>query len=383
MPDFYPAAPVSTTPYNQQLENYWLNRSREYVRACRRNHGSVLPHLNTLNTVSDIEQIRKAINANKLHFYASSYSTYMVQLYATLHPNRVGRVVLDSPADSTRIGLQRTLDINIGSQRVMNIYWEWLAQYDSVFQLGNRSCEVEARVNKIVEELAGTTIEGVLGQTEFIYLVSLPSEGFDYWFVIARALSIYLNDGDSGYMLRFTPTNLDAGIASGLVTMCNDRPWPTQWDTVRTDSWRTYPEAPLVTWSYNWFLVPCVFWPYRKTLFVPVNGSEIGPILLNAETHAAGYRQESIMNIRRTFPRARLITVVDGISSSNALTGNTCVDNTIVAYLRDGTVPVRRAGNMADVECAKTPFPELKASSKLSTLEAQLEELADGRFGDI
>ena len=170
MPDFYPAAPVSTTPYNQRLENYWLNRSEEYVSACRRKHRSVLPHINTLNTVQDIEQIRKAINADKLHFYASSYATYISQLYATQYPDKVGRMVLDSPTDSTRIWYRRTLDLSIGIQKVLNIYYEWVAQYDNIYHLGNRSCEVEGHINKMMEELDGTAIAGRIGQTRNSYI---------------------------------------------------------------------------------------------------------------------------------------------------------------------------------------------------------------------
>ena len=383
VPDIYPAAPVSTTPYNQRLENYWLNRSEEYVNACRRKYHSVLPHINTLNIVRDIEQIRKAINADKLHFYASAYGSYISQLYATLHSDKVGRMVLDTPADSKRLWYQRTLDLSIGMQRSLSIYYEWVAQYDSVYHLGNRSCEVEGHINKVMEELAGTTIEGGVGQTEFINYLKIVVGNAVYWPGTTSVIAAYINDGNASSLVASAGGGDDFVIATPLTISCNDRPWPKQWDTVRKDFWRIYPKASLLTWSDNWFSIPCIFWPYRNNPFVPVKGSRIGPILLSTETLAAGYREESIMDIRRTFPQARLITVVNGVASSNALSGNTCVDNTIVAYLRDGTVPARQAGDVADVECAKPPFPDPTASSKSSNSQAQLQDWVGGRFGDI
>ena len=65
------------------------------------------------------------------------------------------------------------------------------------------------------------------------------------------------------------------------------------------------------------------------------------------------------------------------------LSRNKCVDNTIVAYLRDGTIPARRAGDAADKVCARPSFPDPTASSKSSNLQAQLQDLAERRFGDI
>ena len=43
---------------------------------------------------------------------ASSYTTYVSQLYATQYPGKVGRMVLDSSVDFTRIWYERILDLN-------------------------------------------------------------------------------------------------------------------------------------------------------------------------------------------------------------------------------------------------------------------------------
>ena len=248
----------------------------------------------------------------------SSYGTYISQLYATQYPAKVGRMVLDSPVDSTRIWYQRTLDNNIGTQRIINIYYEWVAQYDNIDHLGDRSCEVEGRINKVMEELDGTAIAGWIGQTEFFYFLVNVAYNAGNWPVVTSVVADYINDGNDSALVLYASRGGDEYIAAGLTTMCNDRPWPKEWNTVSTGFWRTYPQAPLAAWSTNWFVIPCVFWPYRNNPFVNVNGSEIGPILLNAETNAVAYRPDGIMNIRRTFPRARLVSVVDGIATVNA-----------------------------------------------------------------
>ena len=131
-----------------------------------------------------------------------------------------------------------------------------------------------------------------------------------------------------------------------------------------------------------WPRIPCIFWPYRTTPFLHVNGSQIGNILLTTGTSAANYRKQSIMDIRRRFPRARLITTVNGITLANAWSGNTCVDNVISAYLRNGTVPDRQNGDVADVECARLPLPRPLEEAKLST-SAMLKGLRRELFADF
>ncbi|HEY3631306.1 MAG TPA: alpha/beta hydrolase [Jatrophihabitantaceae bacterium] len=52
-----------------------------------------------------------------------------------------------------------------------------------------------------------------------------------------------------------------------------------------------------------------------------------------------------------------LIALPGGTSHANSLSGNTCLDNRIAAYLAKGTLPRRKPGNGPDTTCAPRPAP--------------------------
>ena len=86
-------------PVTRSLEKQWLARSKQYAQACAKAGGELLDHVKTTDTIADMESIRKALGAKQLNFYGFSYGTYLGQVYSTLHPERVRRMVLDGNVD--------------------------------------------------------------------------------------------------------------------------------------------------------------------------------------------------------------------------------------------------------------------------------------------
>ena len=66
---------------------------------------------------------------------------------------------------------------------------------------------------------------------------------------------------------------------------------------------------------------------------------------------------EGSLEVRRRFTHASLIAEPGGTTHAGSLLGNACVDDKIAAYLATGVLPVRRAGDQADAECAPLPRP--------------------------
>ena len=70
----------------------------------------LLDHVKTTDTVNDMESLRKALHRGRINYYGFSYGTYLGQVYATLHPNRVRRFVLDGNVDPRRVFYKANLD---------------------------------------------------------------------------------------------------------------------------------------------------------------------------------------------------------------------------------------------------------------------------------
>ncbi|HET6263123.1 MAG TPA: alpha/beta hydrolase, partial [Chloroflexia bacterium] len=74
-----------------------------FVRDClaELEHAEVLPHVGTDEAARDLEAFRKLIGSPRVWIYGESYGTQLAQRYATLFPESLKGVILDSPVDLT------------------------------------------------------------------------------------------------------------------------------------------------------------------------------------------------------------------------------------------------------------------------------------------
>ncbi|GAA3838540.1 alpha/beta fold hydrolase [Streptomyces phyllanthi] len=66
---------------------------------CRARTGPVFNHLDTAQTVRDLDALRAALGERKLTFHGSSYGTLLGAQYAETYPRRVRAMVLESVMD--------------------------------------------------------------------------------------------------------------------------------------------------------------------------------------------------------------------------------------------------------------------------------------------
>lgn len=76
-----------------------IRYNRELAKDCRANTGPLYDHIDTLQTVRDVDAIRAALGESRLSFHGSSYGTLLGQQYAERYPHRVRALVLESVFD--------------------------------------------------------------------------------------------------------------------------------------------------------------------------------------------------------------------------------------------------------------------------------------------
>ncbi|MFF7892263.1 alpha/beta hydrolase [Streptomyces sp. NPDC007907] len=76
-----------------------LAYNRRLRADCRARTGPVFDHLDTAQTVRDVDALRAALGERKLTFHGSSYGTVLGAQYAETHPRRVRAMVLESVMD--------------------------------------------------------------------------------------------------------------------------------------------------------------------------------------------------------------------------------------------------------------------------------------------
>jgi pimeloyl-ACP methyl ester carboxylesterase len=374
IPDYFSGNRPEYIPWTRSLEKTWLARSKSYATACGQNSGALLKHMTTVDAVKDMDSIRAALGAQQINYYGFSYGTYLGQVYSTLFPQRVRRMVLDSNVDPRNVWYQANLDQDVAFQKNIKIWFGWVAKYDSVYHLGSTEAAVEQRWYAEKEKLRAHPAGGVVGPDEWTDIFLLAGYYQLTWLDLGNVFAGWANNADAGPVVdwyhRVDGPGDDNGFAVYNAVQCTDTQWPQSWDRWRHDNWLTYLRAPFETWGNAWFNAPCLYWPAKASTPVNVSGKKVGGVLLVDETLDAATPFEGSLEVRRRFPNASLIAEPGGTTHAGTLFGNACVDDKIAAYLLTGDLPARKAGNGPDALCDPLPQPDPTAAAAAETFAA-------------
>jgi pimeloyl-ACP methyl ester carboxylesterase len=361
---YFAAGRPPYVPDRLGVEADWRARTSRYAAACAATGSPLWGHLRTTDTAADLESLRKALGQRQITYYGFSYGTYLGQVYDTLYPGRLRRMVLDGVKDPDRLGYAAGQDQERGFDVTVKAFFAWIADHDDVYHLGTTARAVEGRYYRVLADLTDhPRLDGQLGATEWTDTFIGPAYGVYGWAWVAGLFSAAVNDGawspvlDNWYSFTSTAPGADAGYAARLGQVCTDSPWPRSWPVWRSATWRVYRAAPYNAWSNTWYDAPCRVWPVAAGPRVAVRGSST-PVLLINETLDAATPFSGALTVRRRFPRAVLVEGVGGTTHSGSFSGVGCVDGTVAAFLGDGVLPPRTSGDHADKPCPPVPAPE-------------------------
>ena len=369
-PNYFNGPRPEYVPTSSAIEKAWLGMAKAYAQACGKNGGALLEHVKTTDTVQDMDRIRAALSRKQLNYYGFSYGTYLGQVYATLFPQRVRRMVLDANVDPTRVWYQANLDQDVAFEKNMKIWWAWLAQYDSVYHLGATEAAVESAFYAEKARLGKNPAGGVIGSSEWTDSFLFVGYNQSTWIPLGQLWADWKANGDPQPLIdnynSAQGVGDDNGYAMYDAVQCTDVQWPKEFSTWREDNWRVYAKARYETWANAWYNAPCLYWPAKAGHPVEVDGEKAPPILLVDETLDAATPYAGSLKVRKLFPRSSLLALPGGTSHANSLNGNACEDGVIAAYLADGTLPKRTPGGGPDATCAPLPVPDPTAGAAIA-----------------
>ncbi|MCW2787394.1 MAG: uncharacterized protein JWP74_3911 [Marmoricola sp.] len=365
-------------PTTKHLMKYWLTKAMNYSKACGRSSAkALLAHTSTRESVLDMESIRAAYaagNTNPLHnaaltklnFYGFSYGTYLGQAYAVKYPSKVGRFVLDGVVDPTNYWYGANLQQEVHFDKNINVFFAWIAKHPGSYHLGTSGKKIRTGFNHLLKTLLKHPSDhGKLGPDELTDgLVEAGYYVYD-WNKIAAAYSKLVRHHNGAPIWKmYSDANQgdDNGYAMYAAVQCTDVRRPA-WSTQVKDAKRLNKKYPFLTWDNTWFNAPCNNWPAASRGKIPINGSGVSAnILLINETQDAATPYPGALEVRSLFPTASLIAGVNGTTHAGSLSGVSCVDDRIAAYLatpytQPGVVPARKAGRGSDVNCPHVPPP--------------------------
>ncbi|RZS29767.1 alpha/beta hydrolase family protein [Herbihabitans rhizosphaerae] len=365
-PNYFTYNRPEYVPVHPNIERVNLEKAKGYAEACGKAGGKLLDHVKTTDTINDMESIRKALGVEQINYYGFSYGTYLGQVYGTLHPERMRRVVMDGVVNHKDVWYKANLNQDIAFDRNIKIYFEWISRYDNVFRLGKTGHEVERQYYAQRDKLGKKPAGGVIGSSEFNDLFLPAAYGQRRWEDIAKAFSGWVHRGEwEPLKARYDAANGpgdDNGFAMYNGTQCTDVQWP-EWKQQRFDNWTTHFRAPFQTWANAWYNAPCLNWAAKASKPVSVDGAKAPPVLLISEELDAATPYPGALQARQSFPKSSLISLPGGTVHSGSLGGNACVDDRIAEYLATGKLPERKPGNASDVQCTPKPQPVPKGAN--------------------
>ena len=344
-PSFFSGPRPNYIPASAAAEQVLINRAKTYADDCEQKFGWLLPYMTTENVARDLDSIRAAFGVAKINYFAFSYGTYLGQVYATLFPQRVRRMVLDSTVDPTGVWYTDNIDQDYAFQGRMNAFYAWVAQYDSTYNLGSTAAQVRAAWYRARNQLLAHPANGVIGPDEFDDTYLLGGYDDQFWPGLAQALSSYLNSGNATDLIdqyQAYGVQNENEFAVYNAVECADTSWPRSFAYWTSDTEQVYQSAPFYAWGNAWFNAACAFWPVRGPAEpLQINGTGLPGILMLQGTLDPATPYAGAQDAHKLLPSARMVVVEGGGNHGQSFSQppDNCVQGYLNNYLATGALP--------------------------------------------
>jgi pimeloyl-ACP methyl ester carboxylesterase len=313
----------------------------EFVAGCVERSSALLPYVSTVSTARDMDLLRQALGEEQISYLGVSYGTALGSAYATLFPERVRAMVLDSAFDLSAPLAEWIVPRAAAEERALTLVLEQCAA-DSACPFHNDGDPFtafdELMVQLDTEPLIVDGAEVGLGRAIRAVFAGLIVEEHRFWpdwSDLVRALA-EAQDGNGRLLLDF---DVYGSVESQLAIECLDWPRPTSeelvamLDAVLVASSRLGPlwvEGPLV----------CSVWPAEPDPPPSLTAAGAGPILVVGSTGDIATPLQSSRDLADHLAEGVLL-VVEANNHGAYFIGpdNLCVMETVDRYLTDLELP--------------------------------------------
>ena len=320
-----------------------------FAKACEKNTGPLLTHLDTASAARDLDVVRAALGDRKLDYFGVSYGTKLGLEYAGLFPKNVGRFVLDGVLDPDLTGEQITFQQDASIENVTQRYLASCVKLltcpftgtvaDADDQLAALFRELDAHPAPASD---GRKLNAANLATALIAALYSPSTWMDLNLALVAA-----KKGEADQAFAFADNYLERGSDGTYPNLievyeannCDDYDVAHTPETMAAEAVAIDKIAPVIGRYLGYSGAVCSAWPSKpagKPVKVTAKGS--GPILLVSSTNDPATPLIWAQSAAGDLADGHLITRNgDGHGSYN--TGNDCIDGAVDAYWLHGTVP--------------------------------------------
>jgi pimeloyl-ACP methyl ester carboxylesterase len=366
---FFSRARPDYIPTSAAEERLNESRAKMYAADCEKKYGWMLPYMTTENMARDMDSMRAALGQSQISYFGYSYGTYLGQVYATLFPHRVRRMVLDSTVNPKGAWWADNIGQDYAFEARLQAFFAWMAKYERVYHLGATAAEVSSKFYQARGQLAAHPIPGPSGQPlvgadEFDDTMLIGGYDNTYWPGLAAALAAYVNDHSTSQLLaQYDQEGVQSEneFAVYNAVECSDVNWPRSWATWNSQTRLVYATAPFEAWDNAWFNAACAFWPVKGPAKpLQIKGAGLPGILMLQGTLDPATPYAGAQVAHSLLPSARMVVVEGSGNHGQSLSDppNNCVDGYLNRYLATGALPERPGSLNATCPAVPNPTPD-------------------------
>lgn len=308
---------------------------------------AVFDETGTARYARDIDRLREELGYERLHLLGFSYGAEVALHYAALFPERVGRIVLDSPTD-TRVSFVETLALQ--GHALAAAFDAFVAWCDE-----RTTCTIDpGDLNSVIEDLSSGIDESRIVDAGRLLSVILRALTFEpRWPLLAISLEEFIDRPES-MIQRLGRQSAEPPLNTFVATTCTDLPIDSTAEIF--DAMAQFTRDYRSQLSLNFFApqfdlaFPCAFWDadaeriaWDSVLPELPNGDSILVISAIGDTQTPRAFTEGLLD---AIPGLRAVSV-DEVSHALSLIGpNPCLADAAIEFFDEGTVSV--------VECEKS-----------------------------
>ncbi len=326
-----------------------IKEIKSYVAKCEAYTPNVL-HFGTVDAARDMDLLRIALGDEKLNFLGVSYGTYLGTLYASLFPQKVGRVVLDGAVSPIASTVEQDISQAVGFDHALRAF---------VADCYNATdCPllkpVARGIDQIREIFQRAALKPLLGTanrpvTESLVVLGVASALYDNesgWPTLRIALSqAMVGNGQAilaladGYASRNSKGGYDGNETdASFVIDCLDSQKYLSTEQIQIGAKEFARRAPIFGPYLAYSGIGCQFFMGDKEVVKPLSKISTVPVLIVGTTGDPATPYIWAQDLQKTLLGSRLLTLI-GEGHAGYGRGIRCVDGAVDKYLLTGVLP--------------------------------------------
>jgi pimeloyl-ACP methyl ester carboxylesterase len=346
--DLDPFYADDATPDDDAERTALIAAMQRHADACRARSARLLPFMSTRDAARDLEQIRRSLGDEQLHYVGYSYGSLLGASYAEQFPMTVGRMVLDGAIDPDLDGVGVAREQARSLEASFDRFASTCASDPSCpfHGGGDPGAAFDALMAGLDAEPLpsgdGRTVNA--GQAVSGIATALFNRG--RWGRIAAALALAEQGDGSGLLALFdgyTKRESDGNYLNlaevNNAINCIDYEWPrgdAGYDALVTE---LRAEAPRFGQAFLREFLPCAYWPVPPDPKGAFEGAPTAtPVLVVGTTNDPSTPYAWSEAMQAALPGSVLLTR-DGDGHTAYNVGSPCIDDAVNTYLLDAVPP--------------------------------------------